>query len=176
MAIEIIPRQEVRKILLVNILLYFALALILILVCSYFLFWYFEKKTSQSLEDLENQIVNMRNEEIKKEEDTVLKFQNKINDFSQLLNNHKPSVNFLNYLENICHPRVQFTNFSLDVKQLKMVLSGQAESFQALGQQILILKEADFVKDFHLLSIGIGKEGGAEFSLDLFLSPEVLSQ
>lgn len=173
MAIELIPKQEIRKSVLKNALFYAALLLLLIVVFAYLALFYWAKKTSQTIEDLNYQLIEMRTEEIKEMEKTVLTYQKKINLWGQLIDSHKYPLNFFTYLESLTHPRVYFRDFSLDVEQLKVEVSGNAESFTALGQQVLIFQGADLFKNVDLSAIGIGEEAGADFSIDFSVSNEI---
>lgn len=172
-AIELIPKQEVRKSLLVNIFFYLSLILLLIVVFLFLIFIYWDRKTSQAIEGVDSQIANLRTEEIQKMEKTVLDYQKKINVFGQLLDSHKYPLTFFDYLESYTHPRVYFSNFSLDAAGLKVLVSGKAESFTALGQQVLVLQAAELFKDVKLSSIGMAEEGGADFSIDFSIDSSI---
>lgn len=174
MAIELAPKIEERKFLVLNILFYFTLALILVTIFNYFMFLHFERKNSKNIENLDSQIISMKTQERKEAEQKLLNYQKKIDTFSQLLKNHKYLLTFFDYIEDISHPRVYFREFSLEMKESKVMLSGVADSFQALGQQILMFKKADFIENVNLSGIVIGEEGGAEFSIDFSLLPDIL--
>jgi hypothetical protein len=78
-------------------------------------------------------------------------------------------------VEGKTHPKVFFTQFSLDSRGSKMVVSGQTESFVDLGQQILILAGEPEIKTLELSQIGINKDGKVEFSFNLSVDPKVFS-
>ncbi len=173
MAIELIPKKEVRKGILVNALLYLSLALLLVIICLSLIFVYWNRKSSQAIEEIDSQITNLRTEEIMDMEKVVLKYKKKINVFSQLLNIHKYPLTFFDYIEAVTHPRVYFRDFSLEIDGLKVSVSGNAESFTALGQQILILQGAGLFQDVNLSSIGIAEKGGADFSIDFSVDKNI---
>ena len=174
MAIEIIPKAVVKKPSAVNYLYYFAVAF---LIGSFFIWFTLNqmvKSSNVALEKIEKSLAEEKTAK-KTLEDEVLSYKEKLDDFSLIFNSHKMNTRFFEFLESITHPKVFFSNFSLDSSKTKASFSGKTDSFKSLGQQILILKEQKNIKELVLSKVSLGKEGGIEFSIDFYFDPEVLS-
>ena len=173
MPIEIIPKPAKEPPFWLNILFYFSIALVLVSFSSLFILNHLEKKSVENLQNLEEVLAKEKTPKEIALEEEIFRYQKKIYDFSLLIDLHKSPLNFFSVLERISHPKIQFTNFSLDPKEFRAVLSGQTESFQTLGQQLLIFKKESLIKEVNLSKLSIGKEGGTEFTLSLFLDPGI---
>ena len=172
--VEIIPKPTPKlPFKWLNILFYFSLILVLFSIFSFFLIDHFQRKAFQTLEDLESTLAREKTPEEVALEKEIFGYQKKINDFSILLESYQPPLNFFPVLEKNSHPKVQFTDFSLNPKNLQAILSGKTESFQTLDQQLSIFKKENLIKDVNLSKLFIGKEGEVEFTLNLSLSPAI---
>ncbi len=171
--IEIIPKPEIKLPFWQNILFYFSIALLLTLVIGYFVLNVSLKKSSKTLEDLENSLARGKTAEELSLEKEILGYQRKISDFASLIPYHKDLLNFFTILENLSHPQIQFSNLSLEPVDLKVVLSGKAGDFKAINQQIYLFQKEPLIRNVNLTSLLLGKEGGAEFTLLLFLDPQI---
>ncbi|MBZ9569587.1 hypothetical protein KJA16_01550 [Patescibacteria group bacterium] len=176
MAIEIIPKKEVKPSPWQNTLLGFLIFLFLISILGYFGLDYFVKKADRQLQELNEEITKARSPQRIALEKEVLDYQEKIEDFSFLLANHQKSSNFFDFLEEITHPEVFFSELNLDTKENRVRLYGQAESFQILGQQLLIFRKAEFIDTSRLSEIRIGEEGKIEFTFDFSLNPKLFTR
>jgi len=101
----------------------------------------------------------------------VLTYKQKIDDFSLLLNQHQKTSKFFPFFENIIHPQVWFSSFSLDVKNAQVTVSGTAKSFKVLGQQLLIFQGNSLIKETKLSRISMSREGEIHFTFNLSLNP-----
>lgn len=173
MAIEIIPKEAAKLPLWQNILLYISIALVLACISSYFVLTYFIKKSDLIFQDLEKALTEARTPQQIALEEEILDYQEKIEDFSSLLLNHKKSSNFFDFLEEIIHPKVFFSEASLNIMGNQVELTGQAESFRVLGEQLLIFRNAKFIKNLSLPEVRIGKEGKIEFNFNISLNPNL---
>lgn len=173
MAIEIIPKEAAKLPLWQNILLYISIALVLTCVSGYFVLTYFIKKSDLIFQDLEKALAEARTPQEIALEEEILDYQKKIEDFSSLFLDHKKSSNFFNFLEEITHPKVFFSEVSLNIMGNQVKLAGQAESFRVLGEQLLILRNAKFIRNLSLPEVRIGKEGKIEFTFNFSLNPKL---
>jgi len=176
MAIEIIPKEAKKFPLWQNILFYFSLVLLLASLSGFFVLNYFQKKSQATLDDLRKTIEKGFTAEEKTLEKELLSYQKKIEDFSTLFLDYRLTSKLFGFFEKLIHPKVFFTDFSLDPKLNKLSLSGQTENFETLGQQILIFQKEEKIKSLDLKEIGISKEGKIEFSLDISFIPLVFTQ
>jgi len=159
-----------------KILFYISLIFLFFSIVGFFVLNNFLKNTKKEFETLEITLAK----EIAPEKLTlkreVLSYQEKIDNFSFLIDQQKKNSKFFEAFEKIIHPQVWFSEFSLDSKEKTVTLSGHAQNFEALGQQLLIIKnEYDWIKNFSLKAISINKEGKIDFNLNLFLIPTFLN-
>ena len=171
--IEIIPKPAAKLPLWQNILFYISIAVLLAVFLSYFIFDHSLKTSLQNLKNLEETLARGKTPaEIALEEETF-GYQKKIRDFSSLIKSHLFASNFFTFFEKVSHPKVWFSQISLNPGEGRVALLGQAENFSVLGQQILILKQEPLIKNLDLVSLSIGKRGRVDFTLNLFLDPKI---
>lgn len=171
--VEIIPKPAPKLPLWQNLLLYFAIALFLLSLSSYFILSSSLKKASQELQNLEETLAKEKTPAEIALETEILGYQRKIKDFAELLKEHKNPSKFFEFLEGICHPKVWFSKISLSPEDSQAEVSGEAETFQVLGQQLLILKNQVLIRNLNLSKIAIGKEGKVNFILNFTLDPAI---
>lgn len=172
MAIEIIPKKIKRTLPLKEALLYLSLLIFIAVAASYFVINSFAKKAEAEKQRLENEIAKIEVTDLEK---GLQQIQKKIKDAAPLLESHVFSSKIFGLVEGKTHPKVFFTQFSLDSKTAKLTVSGQTESFVEVGQQILILAAEPAIQTLELSQIGISKDGKVEFSLNLSLDPKIFS-
>jgi len=164
---EIIPRKAVELPFWLKILFYVLISLLIIVFLGYFILGHFQKKSLASFQNLEAEISGEKTPQKIALEEEILSYQKKIGDFGLILNHHLISSKFFDFLEENTHPKVWFSQISLSPEAGLATLSGHAETFSALGQQIQILKREATLKDIVLAKISLGKKGEIEFTLDL---------
>jgi len=170
---EIIPKPSKKPSFWLNILFYCSISLFLILIAFYFVLGHLSKNLEMEVQSLERTLALGKTPlEIALEQE-VFASQRKINDFSRLVEGRVSATNFFDFLEGICHPKVWFSKINLEPGIAQAKVSGRAESFSVLSQQLLIFKEERLIKKTDLDQIKISKEGGVDFEIELFLSPSV---
>jgi hypothetical protein len=167
MAIEIIPRKAAPMPLWLKILFYTLITLLLVSVLGYFILGHFQKKSLTALQNLEEEISKEKTPQKIAQELEILSYQKKINDFSLLLDHHLLSSKTFSFLEKTSHPRIWFSKINLIPGEALVIISGRAETFSALGQQLQIFKNEAFIKDTTLSKIFLGGKGEIEFTLTL---------
>jgi len=105
-----------------------------------------------------------------------LGWQEKIKVFKEIFENHKISSNFFSLLESSCQQNVQLTRLNLATEDSRVSLEGKTESFQSLGEQFLIFRENEKVRDLILSNISLDREGKVNFSLTFSLLSEVFKR
>ena len=173
MAIEITPKQKLRTPAWATAILVVVLVLIAGLVASYLYLEAVTRGLVKSIGETETALKEIPTEEQKALEDELLLYEAKITNFGRLLAQHKETVNIFDFLEEVTHPRVWFSEFNFDSERQLITLSGGAESFVAVEQQILMLKEEPSLKNIILSEISMGEEGGIAFSLVLTIDPQI---
>lgn len=172
MAIEIERRTEINKLFWPIAFLLFALAVSVTLSVSYF---YFDNAYNELYNTLaEKQKGLVKTAEEKALEDSLVGYQNKINIFGKVFEEHRKVVNILSFVEKTIHPGVYFSKISYDVKTGETSLNGAAADFMTVSQQVIIFKEQkDIVKKVTLSSLAPSEKGGIGFSLALSIDPNI---
>jgi len=152
--VEIIPRKAAELPLWIKILFYILIALLLAAVLSYFILGHFQKKSLTALQNLEEEILKEQTPQKIALEKEILSKQKKINDFALILDYHLLS-----------------SKINLSPAEQLAIVSGRAETFPALGQQLQIFKKEAFVKSATLSKISLGEKGEIEFTLTLSFDP-----
>ncbi len=172
MAIEIIPRKAIPLPLWLKILFYILIALLLTTVLSYFILGQFQKKSLTALQNLEEEILKEKTPQKIAQEKEILNYQQKINDFSLILDHHLLPSKFFRFLEKTSHPRIWFSKINLSPREALAIVSGRAETFPVLGQQLQILKKEALVKNVSLAKISLGEKGEIKFTLTISFDPK----
>lgn len=172
MAIEIIPKPAQKLPLWQNILFYISIALLIASISSYFVLDHFFKKAEINFKSLEETLSKKTPAE-RVLEARVSSHRKKINNFSQLINQHLYSSKFFDFFQGLSHPKIWFSEFNLNPQDNRLVVSGQAESFLVVGQQILILKQENLIQDVDLSKLSIGETGKVDFTINLSLNPNI---
>lgn len=171
MAIEIAPKPKIRVPLWATVLLWLCLISLVALLASYI---YFKKESEKLSENLKvTTAENILAQDIQKETLGLSLYRKKIDDFKTLISEHKKTVNIFEFLERTAHPKIWFYDFNLDSPKNMVKVSGQAESFVVLGQQLLIFKKEENIKTINLSDISIDEERGINFSLELFFENQI---
>ncbi len=173
MAIEFIPKPATRKIEIVDYFFYASVIFLLAAVSVTVIISYANKMANKTIDDLENQLAQEKTSVRQDMEKQVLANQERINDYSQLINAHQFSLKFFKEIENITHPKVWFTDTSLNMKDFKVSLSGRTETLEILGQQIIALEKDQYVKNVNLNKVALNKDGYVEFAIGLVLDPKI---
>ena len=171
--IEIIPKPAQKLPLWQNILFYFSIAVLIASFLSYFVLDNFIKNSQKILQELGETLAREKTGSQLLLEEEVFNYQKKIADFSQLLQNHLFTSKTLGLLERNSHPKIWFSQYNLDSTKGILALSGEAEDFSVLGQQLLIFKKEPLIKGLDLSNISVGRKGRVEFTLNLSLAPQL---
>ena len=171
--IEIIPKPAAKLPLWQNILFYFSIAVLIASFLSYFVLDNFIKNSQKILQELGETLAREKTGSQLLLEEEVFNYQKKIADFSQLLQSHLFTSKTLGLLERNSHPKIWFSQYNLDSTKGILALSGEAEDFSVLGQQLLIFKKEPLIKGLDLSNISVGKKGRVEFTLNLSLAPQL---
>jgi hypothetical protein len=151
------------------------MAVVLATLLSYGIFTQLTKNSETILKEKERLFEANKTPEILTLEKNITNYGDKIDTFSVLISNHKLGSQFFSFLKRITHPNVFYQGIDLDIKNNKVTLSGQTESFRTLGQQMSVLGNEEMVSDAQLSDININKEGRIEFSVVISLNPKVFS-
>lgn len=173
MAIEISSKTKIKSPVWSVILGALCLILLLASISSYFYLNSLTKKIRQKIQEKENALKSTPSEMAL--ENNLILTRNKIDKFADLLSKHHDSASVLTFLENTCLPNVQFLNFNFDDGKNTVSISGKANSFITLEQQIDVLKKESLVKNIEVSDILMSEEGGANFDFLIILDPKIFN-
>lgn len=171
--VEIIPKPIKKIPRWKNFLPYFALALLIVAVLSYYFLVQLEGRSLLTLQDLEERIASIETSEKQTLKSEILAYQNKIDNFSLLLAEHQKSSNFFKIIEDSAHPKVWFKELQLNLEKSQVVVTGFAKDFRVLGQQSFIFKNQESIQEVNLSDLSLGEGGEVEFTFRLFLNPRI---
>lgn len=172
MAIEITSRARIRLPFWVIILGALTIILIIAFLVSYFYLVVSIKKISQEIQEKEP-ILSPLEENIRSKEGELAPLAKKIDNFAELLQKHEKPLNIFNFLEEVSLPAVWFSDFAFSSENGEVIVSGEADSFITLEQQILILKQEPFVKNLSVSEVSMGEGGEVIFTFLIAFNPQV---
>jgi len=171
--IELIPKKEKTAILppWFNILFYAAIVVFALVLLVFFILNQLKSAAKTDLEDVRNKIEQVRSPERLALEAELLALEKRIKDVAFLLASHQEASKFFTELEKLTHPRIQFTEISLDNPKSEVRLSGLAEDFTAAEQQFRIFNESNLFKEVKLSGLSFSEEEGVKFQLSFTFDP-----
>ncbi len=155
-----------------NILPWLSLILVVIVLFVYFYFSRQLAATQAQMLDTREELMRVQDEDFRSMEREVLTHRRRIDDVLGLLETRNQASEPIAFLEENVHPRVYFSNFSLNMATGSLQLEGTAENFISVGEQIYILKKQDFISKVYLSSVNVADPGEIVFKLELSLSAE----
>ena len=173
MAIEVGSKKEIKKLSLIDILLYLCVILLAVFALGYFILTGWQKSLKTELANIDEDLKETSEEENLEKE--ALVYQKKIEDFGNLLAKHQTALNVFGFLEKATHSQVWFKKMDMDISKKTLILSGQAASFEVLGQQIIIFKKQESVENLDLSQVSMDKEGGVRFDIQIVLKPQIFA-
>ena len=173
MAIEIISKHQKKSPSWMIALFIFSLIAVLFVLGAYLYLEMSNRRLSGKIEETREALSRIPNPEQKAMEEELLLHEAKINSFSSLLSEHRKTLNIFDFLQSVSHPKVWFSDFKFDSEKNTISVSGKADSFIAVGQQIIILKGQEFLKDIILSKLSMGEKGGVDFDIQLTLNPRI---
>lgn len=171
MVIDIIPKPPEEEPIWLNILFYLSIGLLISVILSYFLLGYLQRDSDKILEGIEISLQVAQNPEERELENSVLGYKRKIDDFAIIFRQHQTNSSVFPFFEEITHPEVQFSSFQL--AKPSVTLSGTAENFIALAQQLSIFQKNPKISNTNLSQISSGEDGNVGFTFTLILPPEI---
>jgi len=195
MAIEINSRSKYYKSVfsIANILGIICLIFAFIALAFYLFLFFNSKKINQELLKKEAESFTL-NQNILEKELEITPIKEKINNFSNLIENHKSLINIFTIIENNCFPNVQFTNLNFDLSTGNAILSAHTDDLITVEEQFASIKKDPLLSNVILSGVSFSGEvekgetsnseisenekieKGVDFSLELTFKPEVFSK
>ena len=172
--VEIIPKQ-IREVAREQKLIFYVLiGLAVLLLLTYLVLGLFQGRSERYLQSLKDEALAERTPEIVVLENEVADYKQKIDSFSPFLESHILNSKLFEFLEDKAHPRIYFPEISIDSVSPKVGLTGRADSFLSLGQQLIIFSEDPMVKNVSLSTLSLNRAGGVNFHISLSMDEEIL--
>ena len=127
------------------------------------------------LKKIESEIGAIATSQQKLEENDVILYQAKIEDFATLLKNHEFASHAFVFMEDHTLPNVWFGRISIDRTNAQIQVSGETDNLETLSRQVAIFEKNEYVKSIDLLSSSLSESGMANFNLSLALEPKIFS-
>lgn len=172
MAFRII-NANARSSLWVTILFYFALSLLIAAVFCYIIFIFKNYLQQGSLKELDTALESVGTDQQKDYEKTVSSYQKKINDFVALLKNREFVSAVFSFMEKQTFFDVWFDKFTMNKKDAKVDLSGQADNMAAFSRQVTTLEKNEYIKKITVLNSKLGSSGAVEFTLSIVMDSKI---
>lgn len=160
---------------------FFLIVGIVLLILSgggYFYLWILNNDAESVLNNITQQIIQMRTDDVKNNEKEIYNWGQKIKDYNIIFNSHNAPSSILGLLEKNAHPQVRLDSFAFATDSpnnpTDTVLKGVANDFTSLQQQILIYSKDPLVKKTNLINVSLTKDGTISFELNIIFSPEIL--
>lgn len=167
--IDLIPKQAFAYPKKTTLFFYGGFFLLVALVAAFLVLKVLMGKTMTDIGSLEEQLSREKTTEELNLEQSVLNIELKLKDFSSLTQSRTDTLPFFEFLEAKTHPAVFFTSLTLNSKEQKLSLSGEALDFKTLDQQLTIFKESEKVASVQVSDIAIEGTGRVTFQFTLFL-------
>jgi hypothetical protein len=156
-----------------DVIFYFVISLLIATIFSYVIFLV---KNNFQREDIKKETAALETvgtAQQKSEEQSVIGYQKKISDFTNLLKNHEFASNVFAFMEAQTLPNVWFKQFSLDEKSNGVQLSGESDDLDALSRQVASFERNKYVKNISTLNSALGESARITFNIDLLLDQSI---
>lgn len=176
MAVELIPKKPTERPWWQPVLFYLSLGLLVLSVASFFIVSSLAKKEMAEKDRLNHELAKAKTADEITLESRVFKAQRQVTAFGFLIDQQKPVSRTFAVLEKLVHPQAYFSKFNFVAKENKVWVAGVADNFRVLGEQSLLFKSEKTISQANLSEVGIGKEGGVEFSFEIFFDPSFFAK
>jgi len=158
-----------------DVIFYFALSLLIAAVFCYVLFLAKNAIQRQEIKEISSALETVGTGQQKEYEKSVVSYQKKIRDFSKLLENHEFASHVFNFMQEQTMSNIWFKQFTLDRKNKKVQLSGEADDIEAFSRQVAHFEKNEYVNSVGTLNSALGELARVDFNLNLALNPEIFS-
>jgi hypothetical protein len=159
-----------------NTVFYLMFSLLIIVVFLYGLLalkTYFQR---QMLAYLDSTLAVSMTGDQKANEQKLLNYKKKIEDFAVILNDHRISLNVFNFIEQNTLKNVWFSNFSMSESADELRLTGEADTMNTLSQQVDVFeKSKDYIKGITVLNSQTQTSGRIKFVINLSLNQKIFT-
>ena len=159
------------------VLFYSASAFLIIAVFTYLIFMFKVSLERQKVMEIDKRIASYGSIEQKAYEAKLVNYKKKIDDFTEILDNHKITANIFALIEANTLPEVSFSNFDMSKSNDRLRLMGRADNPDALSGQIESLeKNSDYIKSINMLNLNADNSTQElSFTIEIFLNPKIFN-
>ena len=186
MAIEFIPKPEIKKSSPGENFLFYLAIIFLIGTLISLLFLGVEVRNSRRARgDLQAKILAQADQE---KEAEVTEWREKMKDYNFIFNLHQIPSNVFILFEETIHPKIWLNHFKLNPETRIVEIKGRVPNFLILAEQMLILENHEWVlenyervkkirirsvEEIELTEISLGQDGDIKFQMRLLLRSEI---
>jgi len=156
-----------------DVILYFVISLLVATLICYAIFLIKNSMINDQINDVNLALQRVGTKLQRDQEKTVINYQSKIGDFSNLLKNHEFASNVFAFMESQTMPNVWFKQFSLDAKSNAVQLSGESNDMEALSRQISVFEKNKYVKNIGALNSSLGESARIQFNVNIVLDQNI---
>jgi len=117
------------------------------------------------IEDIKRESQEIQAQRDTEAEEEVIKFDQRMERISLLLDSHVHSSKLFDFIEDNTHPRVQFTDFSFEALDNLVTMSGLTASYLTLGEQLIALQQKEQISSLTVSGVDLIKSGQVGFSV-----------
>lgn len=165
--VDIIPKPKTTSPWWTNLAIFISISLLLASIVTYFFLNSLINRVNSEITKVEQELNAEPESEIKEKEAYILKNKTLIDNFSLIFSGRPTMLGAFALIEKVSHPEVWFRTASFSPVESKIFLSGEASSFEALGEQYLVLQQEPLIESVNLSGIEMEKNGRVGFSFDL---------
>ncbi|MBI1866390.1 MAG: hypothetical protein HY005_00950 [Candidatus Staskawiczbacteria bacterium] len=159
----------------IDVVFYFIISFLIATISCYFIFAvkiYFQK---ENIKAYNVSLDTVGTEEQREMEKQVLDYQKKLNDYYPLIKNHRIFSNILTYFEQNTLPKVWFSKFSMNSKDVNIILSGETDSMEIFSRQVSVFEESEYFTKITVLGSTLGDKNKNSFNIVLSLDPKIFA-
>lgn len=173
MDFSIIYQLRTKRFWWLDVILYFAVAVLVATIFCYFIFSIKVGFEEKAIQDISDKLLQVGTQDQKAQEKEVLNYIKKINDFNSIFSNHQFASNIFAYMQQQTMPYIWFKQFSLDQKNASVQLTGEADNMDNLSRQVANFETNPYVKKVGTLSSTAGTNTKLSFNVNLSLDSKI---
>ncbi len=166
------PSKKQAGLSLENAVFYISLVILVATVGTFFYLQNSVSKTGDELASLTFEAAKLKTEDEKNLENSILKTQQMLKDFSKALTVQKASSEILKRLEEMVILGVYLTKCEIETDKMAASISGHAKNFEVLGQQITNFESnSEVLGEVIMGSVKMNPEdGGIDFEVKVMFN------
>ena len=170
---EFIPKQRTGFLINAKFLHYGVRGVFAVLLLSLILLQILQSQRENEIENLGDQLAEQATQEQREKREQISEFRKKTNDYAELLKAQVNVAPLFEFLERNVHTQVFMTNVDMESSLQTATVSGVAEDFKVLEEQLLRFRASPSVQSV-VINVGTTDENGVAFTGTLTFIPDFL--